>query len=300
VLAVERDVAQQVTAALVVHYGFITIDVPGATNTYAYGINNLGQIVGVDNTPGEWDHGFIYDGKTFTTLNYPGTTASADRYYGGTSAQSLNDSGLIVGGRGRTYLGVPYGFKYSAGTFAAMPSQPCALATVARGVSNSSRIVGASELRESSCYPNPTPDANPVVGYLYSEAGFTALAPPSSVGSMALGINNHGLVVGSYSDSARIVHGFLYYAGHYTTIDAPGSSLTVAHGVNDSRQIVGTCTLSDGRQHGFLLSADTFTFTTIDVPGATATLVMGINNSGWIVGSYADSTGAWHGFEKIR
>jgi TolB-like protein/DNA-binding SARP family transcriptional activator len=297
-LAVEGDIARQVVAALVAHYGFVTIDVPGATNTEVTGINNVGQVVGFYSTPTDWDRGFSYDGNTYTTLNYPGTVVNRDRYWGGTAAQSLNDSGVIVGGHGRTYLGVPYGFTYSGGGFRAMPSQPCALASEARGVNNGGQIVGISELSRSSCFPHPTSMANPSVGYLYSGGTFTALAPPGSMGSSAHGVNNHGIVVGSYADAAGTRHGFQYVAGHYTTIDVPGSTSTSAMGVNNVRQIVGSYTLPDGTQHGFLLSEGTFT--TIDVPGATATAAAGINNAGWIVGNYTDSTGTHHGFEKTR
>ena len=297
-LAVEGDIARQVVAALVAHYGFITIDVPGATNTYVTGINNVGKVVGRFSTPKDWDHGFSHDGDTYVTLDYPGTMANRDRYWGGTTAQSLNDSGVIVGWHGRTYLGLPNGYTYSGGTFQAVPSQACALVTKADGVNNGGQIVGASELGRSSCYPRPTSMANPVLGYLYGGGTFTALAPPASIASDAQGLNNHGMVVGSYADAAGTEHGFQYLAGHFTTIDYPGSTATRAMGVNDVSQIVGACTLADGKSHGFLLSEGAFTM--IDVPGATATEATGINNSGWIVGSYTDSTGTHHGFERIH
>ena len=297
-LAVESDIARQVVAAIVVHYGFITIDVPGAINTFASGINNVGQVVGYYSTPKDWDHGFNRDGNTYATLDYPGTTANRDRFWGGTTARSLNDSGVIVGGHGRTYFGITYGYTYSGGTFRAMPSQACALATEAYGVNNGGQIVGVSELSRSSCYPHPTPIAYPPVGYLYSGSTFTALAPPGSIASVAWGVNNHGWVVGEYSDTAGTRHGFWYFAGHYSTIDVPGSTATEAMGVNDVSQIVGAYALADGKRHGFVLSAGTFT--TIDVPGASETVATGINNSDWIVGNYADSTGTRHGFERIR
>ena len=297
-LAVESDIARQVVAALVAHYGFVTVDVPGATATYVNGINNVGQVVGGYSTPGDWSHGFSYDGNRYTTLDYPGTTVNRDRFWGGTRAQSLNDSGVIVGGHGRTYLGIPYGFIYSGGAFEAMPTQTCALATEAHGVNNGGQIVGVSELGRSSCYPYPTSMANPPIGYLYGGGTFTALAPPGSAASGARAVNNHGWVVGDYTDAAGAKHGFQYSAGHYTTIDVPGSTSTRILGLNDVSQIVGTCTLADGKDHGFLLSNGSFTI--IDVPGSTTTEAMGINNAGWIVGYYSDSSGTRHGFEKIR
>ncbi len=295
-LAIETDIARQVVDALVVHYGFITIDFPGATGTYVAGINNVGQIVGGYSTAGNWDHAFIYDGGRFTILDHPGTMPNAYHYWGGTSANALNDSGLVVGGHGKTSI-LPTGYVYAAGTFTAMPVQDCALATVANGVSNTGMIVGASELRDSTCYPYPSTITFPPLAYLYVRDRFTPLAPPGSIASVAHAANSHGWVVGTYDDRSGTQHGFRFALGHFTTIDVPGCAKTEATGVNDVWQIVGTCSLSDGRRRGFLLSDGAFTM--IDVPGATETEVSAINNAGWIVGAYSDAAGRRHGFEKV-
>ena len=67
---------------------FTTIDVPGASETFAYGINETGQIVGtfVDATGA---HGFLDTGGVFTTLNAPGANH--------TEAWGINKAGQIVG-----------------------------------------------------------------------------------------------------------------------------------------------------------------------------------------------------------
>src|SRR5215467_646140 len=77
------------TAVADVQYSFTTIDVPGAINTQAFGINDSGQIVGFfDDALG--GHGFVLDtGGNFTTIDVPG--ASSTRAFG------INDSGQIVG-----------------------------------------------------------------------------------------------------------------------------------------------------------------------------------------------------------
>jgi hypothetical protein len=56
-------------------YTFTTIDVPGATVTLAYGINNSSQIVGEFGDDSE-NPGFLKDGDTFTTLEVPGAIAT--------------------------------------------------------------------------------------------------------------------------------------------------------------------------------------------------------------------------------
>ena len=77
------------SGALVPSYSFTTINVPGATNTQANGINNRGEIVG-SFTDATGTHGFIYSAGTFTTINVPGAT-------GGTEAYGINDNGHVVG-----------------------------------------------------------------------------------------------------------------------------------------------------------------------------------------------------------
>jgi uncharacterized membrane protein len=69
-------------------YTFTTLDVPGATVTLAYGINDRGQIVGEFSDDGE-NPGFLTDGATYTTLDAPGAQA--------TLAYGINNRGQIVG-----------------------------------------------------------------------------------------------------------------------------------------------------------------------------------------------------------
>src|SRR5271156_4247532 len=49
-------------------------------------------------------------------------------------------------------------------------------------------------------------------------------------------INNHGQMVGSYTDSAGVTHGLLLNAGVVTTIDYPGAAGTFCQSINDSGQ----------------------------------------------------------------
>ncbi len=82
-----NSVAHGFTKPLNGHYK--TIDIKGADNTAAYGINNLGTIVGRYETAGT-RHGFILlrDGKV-TTVDYPDATQ--------TWITAINDAGEIGG-----------------------------------------------------------------------------------------------------------------------------------------------------------------------------------------------------------
>ena len=68
---------------------FTAINVPGATSTQAFGINERSQIVGFYfDGVGEL-HGFLLDRGTFTTIDAPGATS--------TEALGINAGGQIVG-----------------------------------------------------------------------------------------------------------------------------------------------------------------------------------------------------------
>jgi probable HAF family extracellular repeat protein len=72
-----------------IQYTFTNIDVPGAASTYAYGINNSGQVVGNYLVHNIDDHGFLYSAGNFTTIDFAG--AYITQPYG------INDRGEIVG-----------------------------------------------------------------------------------------------------------------------------------------------------------------------------------------------------------
>src|SRR4051795_5836147 len=69
-------------------FSFTQIDVPGASFTQAFGINDAGQIVGTfqDSTG---PHGFLDTGGSFTQIDVPGASF--------TTANGINDAGQIVG-----------------------------------------------------------------------------------------------------------------------------------------------------------------------------------------------------------
>src|SRR5260370_37995567 len=88
-------------------YAFTTFDVPGAfvTNTFAFGINAAGQIVGQFLTsmgPTGSAHGFLKDGASFTTIDVPGAFS--------TEAFGINAAGQIAGSdftRGHGFVATP-------------------------------------------------------------------------------------------------------------------------------------------------------------------------------------------------
>jgi hypothetical protein len=137
-----------------------------------------------------------------------------------------------------------------------------------------------------------------VHGQTQAPSVFTSIDVPGATETDANDINDAGVIVGFYVDSAGVDHGWVRIGKTFQNIDVPGSVGTFAYGINDGEQIVGWYTDSGLVQHGFML--DKGKFTTIDVPGASLTNVWSINGTGAIAGTYQDGSGVFHGFEEAN
>lgn len=121
-----------------------------------------------------------------------------------------------------------------------------------------------------------------------------------------LGVNDHGVAVGFYNNSAGLARGYKYYIhGHkFSLVTEPGAatggaapSLTAA-AINNRGDVAGFYTTKGGTVDAFL-KLNSGHFTTIAVPGASATDAFGVNDNDTVVGTYTDGTGAGattHGF----
>ncbi len=69
--------------------GFTTLGTLGGRNSYASGINNLGQVAGSSNAADGYSHAFFFDG---TTMHDIGTLGGNSSY-----AYGINDAGSVVG-----------------------------------------------------------------------------------------------------------------------------------------------------------------------------------------------------------
>jgi probable HAF family extracellular repeat protein len=262
---------------------------------------------------------------SYATLNDPFATA-------GTVAQSINDTGQIVGWYQANSNAI-YGFLYTAGNYAPV-NYALSFNIYPFGINDHGHIVGligGGNNEHGFLYRNGTytilddpsgtfgpiattiamgiNDADQIVGayrdiggaihaFLYRHGTYKTLDDPLGIGTIAYGINNAGQIVGDYGDNRGHQHGLLYSRGNYTTIDDPLGTSTVATGINDAGQIVGYYTDVGGHIHGFLY--DRNNYTTLNDPlavggGQAQTVAYGINNSGQIVGFYKDSAGL-HGF----
>lgn len=118
--------------------------------------------------------------------------------------------------------------------------------------------------------------------------GFRRIDVPGAKGTQPQAIDDHGRVVGKYSDvsgdvsSGAPVRGFLLRAGRYVRLDYPGSQSSQAFDINAKGQVVGEYQDAAGAYHGYLWQHGRFR--TIDAPGSGGTSATGINDAGQITG----------------
>ena len=201
----------------------------GASSTLANGINDSGNVVGsYSNSSGQ--HGFLYSGGSYLTLNDPLAT-------NGTNANGINAAGQIVG----AYIDASgtHGFVDDGGIYKTL-DVPGATSTVANGINDLGQIVGT--------YSNATGSH----GFRYSNGTYTTVDDPAgTTGNSVQGINDAGQIVGYYSDNTGF-HGFLDSGNTFTSLDDPSGIRTAANGIANTGAIVGTYFDNSNAPHGWL------------------------------------------------
>jgi autotransporter-associated beta strand protein len=206
---------------------YTPVNVPGAAQgTYAFGINNAGQIVGGSEV--NWvSKGFVYSNGAYVSFNVPGDN-------GETTPFGINNASQIVG---FFNSGNYHGFLYDNGVYTQLDAPGATQGTSAYGINDHGQIVGGV---------NGGPQ-----GWLYSGGVYTTVSVPGASGTRPFGINNAGQIVGLYDDGNGGEFGFVRSGDTYTTIAVPGATNTQALGINNNGQIVGQ--YSDGSGvYGFL------------------------------------------------
>jgi uncharacterized membrane protein len=131
---------------------------------------------------------------------------------------------------------------------------------------------------------------------------FTKASVPGAKSTNAGGINNLGMSVGFYTDSAGVGHGYILKGTKVTTLDDPHAKAgtTGANNIQyNGTAVVGVYTNSAGVGVGFVYKKGIYG----SIPGPkgnTGTSANSINDKGAIVGNYADSAGVQHGFLLVN
>ena len=210
--------------------------------TWAFGIDGM-NIVGYYSDASGTSHGFLYNGLTYTTIDYPAN---------GHTVLNGIDGVNIVGSYKPDNYGSSHGFIYNGSTFTLL-DVPGFESTQAMGI-DGNNIVGYSYDDYNSGIRQ---------GFLYDGSTYKTFSINPIGHTLAYDIDGNN-IVGHYQDGG-LYHGFIYNGSTYTTLDFPGAYFTSAHGIYGNN-IVGEWDDYNGNTHGFLYNGSTFI--SLDVPGS--------------------------------
>ena len=288
----------------------------GGISSVAYGMNNVGQVVGYSLRADGKPYPFITVGGQMTAYGSANGGAVAVNDLGQGAGNTLSndqtamDSSLIVGnvttdlGRlGGTYatskainsqaqvIGYAHlasGFDHA---FVATAAGMTDLGTLSGGTNSYANAINASgEIVGNSYYSNYT-----VHGFI-AHAGVSGLVDIGTLGGpncFPNAINDAGQVVG-VSSNGKSSHAFLYDGKNMTDLGTLGGTSSDAIGINKFGQIIGYSKTASGAQHGFLYSGRSM----IDLGtlGGTLTTPLAINANAQVIGSSTLANGTKHAF----
>ncbi len=257
------------SALLAQNYQYSVIQPPQSIMTQAYGVNNLGTVVGQFRTADQRLHGFLRQAGSFIVEDQPGAY--------NTSISAINDAGSFTGGYTQAPNGPNTGFVFSNGSYTPIMF-PGSSNTLPQGINNQGVLVG---------YYGPGPNGFNR-GFVYSNGNYTMIEYPGSLETYALGINDAGDIVGAAVISGS-VKGYLLRNGQFTLIEPPGLSEVFAGGINNSGHIVGWG-IGATDFTGFLFRPGQG-FSLISYPGSTRSFAAGIASNGLIAGFYGPGAG---------
>jgi MYXO-CTERM domain-containing protein len=133
-------------------------------------------------------------------------------------------------------------------------------------------------------------------GYMLSGGTFTSIGPAGSVSSVATGISDSGLVVGSYASTTALDDlgntiagpqvGFIYNGTSYTSFIVAGATETLLRAISpDGRYLSGYYSTDTQAGVGFVYDTLAGSLGIVSVPGSLLTIAQGINSAGILVGS---------------
>jgi probable HAF family extracellular repeat protein len=227
-------------AAITHRYSVTDLGTLGGTESFAYAINDSGQVVGLSRTAGDAStHSFLYSNGRMTDL-YPLNSKSILTV----GPTGINNSGQIASG-------LVVGGVYSPAIFDSRTGDLTLLGSlggvthgfngVATSINNLGAAVGYSYLDDLNRH-----------AFLYSNGVMTDIGSFGGY-SAALSINDDGVIVGFASDLYNgFERAFVYKNGAMIDIGlGPGS---YASHVNNRGQVVGEFLNAQGGEHAFLYS----------------------------------------------
>ncbi|MGA2134161.1 MAG: hypothetical protein ABSH50_17855 [Bryobacteraceae bacterium] len=218
--------------------------------------------------------GYGQSGYTYTVFDFPGAGVQ------GTAGTGINDAGEVVGYYYDSYVYM-HGFLWANGSMNTVDFPLSEMQTSLYGINNCGTIVG------HIFYNNGTTISR---SFVLADGKYTLVNYPGSVFTLAGGINNYGIVAGSYElGDAPNYYNFLWSGGQFDTISMPGKHNPVVMGINDLGDLAGLYfdgPFPDQTNVGFVYIRKSNTFLTLSYPGGVNTTATGINNLEQVVGYY--------------
>src|SRR4029077_12995579 len=182
---------------------FTQVDYPGAVATVGRGINNAGDITGNYVDAAGIESGFILQNGTFHRVRVA-HSCSTDVWMAEDNGRVLiGDFGVgddcansVLHGYLRNRPG-----DFQTIDFPSGGSFPC---TAPRWINERGDIVGLYVVANDAdeCY------GGALRGFLLRQGKYIAIDVPGSTSTTVLGINDDGMIVGTYSDKLGVDHGF--------------------------------------------------------------------------------------------
>jgi probable HAF family extracellular repeat protein len=280
-------------------------------NSYGYGINSSGQVVGWGFSS-DSSHAILWDNGNSRNLCNENESAGF----------GINDSGFVVGkmvgsaGTGDTYVHATLwrnGDAIDLGTLGGTDSS-------ANGINKNGQIVGFAWTSDNTAYraalwenglvrdlgslggsssaAQGVNTAGQIVGYslipsdstyhaaLWTNGAIKDLGPLEATSSVALAINDSGKIIGYYTTPDRLVHAALWDNGSINGLGSLGGD-SIAYSINNKNQIVGMSVDSKYRSCATLWSEGSILDLNYLVDGTEWSLVeaTGINDQGQITGN---------------
>jgi probable HAF family extracellular repeat protein len=269
-------------------YTIIDLGTLGGLKTFAYDINEQGEVVGESQLAGSGDkynipiHAFIWSEGKMADLG----TLGGQRSY----AYSINQAGQVVGysytldgSNGGAFLWAEGMVMKNLGTL------PGGSLSKAYGINKDGQITGFSDTSSNG----ETFDH----AFLLKDGVMSDIGTLGGLYSYGMGINNSGQIVGYSEKGDGAARAFLWGDSQMSDLGTLGGSDSYANRINNMGQVVGRSLTVGGESHAFFYEKNGM----IDIGtlGGNESEARGINDLGQVVGSstvIVNGSGRGHAF----